>query len=191
MFLTFAGLWIPFFYLRTFAISALAMSPSDSFAVLMVLNATGIPGRIIPALLSDCGPDTLDTYILVLLNTSLALLCWPLVTTKAAMFVWASAYGFFSGGAVSLVQAGVVSLSGNESKLGRNIGIVFGFAGTASLLGAPVGGELIEAGKKVFGHDGESFLLLQLCTGAFMLLGCAVLVVARAMRTGRQVVVRA
>ena len=190
MFLVFAGLWVPYFHMRTFAVDALDMSPSDLFAVLMIFNTAGIQGRIIPALLSDSVFGTINTYILILLLTSLVLLCWPLVVTKADMFVWAGAYGLSSGGAASLVQTGVLSLYSDKSKLGGDIGIVFGVAGTASLVGAPVGGELIETGTRLFNGGSESFLLLQLCTGGFIMLSCAALFAARVAKTGWQVVVR-
>lgn len=48
----FAGLWIPYFYIQTFSHQVLHTSSSQSFAVLMTLNAAGIPGRIIPAILA-------------------------------------------------------------------------------------------------------------------------------------------
>ncbi|KZM27365.1 uncharacterized protein EKO05_0003713 [Ascochyta rabiei] len=190
VFFVFAGLWIPYFYICTFAVDALHLEPPQSFAVFMILNAAGTCGRIVPALLSDTVLGTVNTYIVVLLLTSTTLLCWPLVSASASMFVWAGAYGFCAGGAVSLVQAGAISLCGGEEEAESILGVVFGVAGVASLVGAPVGGELIKAGEKLFGGSGKSYLLLQMCTAGLMLLGCAASIVARVTKTGWKVLVK-
>ncbi|KAH6642935.1 major facilitator superfamily domain-containing protein [Boeremia exigua] len=190
IFFTFVGLWIPYFDVRTFAVDALDMDSFDCFAVLMILNTSGIPGRIVPALLADSVLGTINTYILVLLSTSTVLLCWPLVKSGAGMFVWAGSYGFFSGGTATLVQAGVLSLCDDKRRIGLHIGIVFGAAGAASLVITPVGGELIKSGAQLLESGMEPFLLLQLCTGGAMLLGCAALIAARAARIGWAAAVR-
>ncbi|KAF3002600.1 hypothetical protein E8E13_008537 [Curvularia kusanoi] len=184
VFLFFAALWIPYFQLRAFAIDALGKDPADSFTVLMILNAAGIPGRIVPALVSDGALGVINTYILVLLLTSITLLLLPLVATKADMFAWAAAYGFSSGGAVSLVQAGVIELCEGGDHLRCGVGVVFGIAGIASLVGAPVSAELVGLGLKLFGSGSDSFFLLQMCTGGMMLMACVGLFVARTVKTG-------
>ncbi|KAF9691928.1 hypothetical protein EKO04_009978 [Ascochyta lentis] len=190
IFFFFAGLWIPFFYTRSFAVEALHMDPSQSFAVFMILNAAGIQGRIIPALLSDAVLGTINTYFVVLLLMGTTLFCWPLVGSSTDMFVWAGAYGFCAGGAVSLVQAGAISLCGEEEDVENCLGVVLGVAGVASLVGAPVGGELVRAGGQLLGDGSKAHLLLQLCTGGFILLACFALVSTRVLKTGWKVVVK-
>ena len=104
------------------------------------------------------------------------------------MYPWAIAYGFCAGAVASLVQAGIVSLyAGSESKgLGQRIGMCFAFVGFAGLIGAPVGGELIKAGpgRGRGGKGEETFLWMQVFTGAMMMCGAVGLVGARVWRTG-------
>lgn len=190
MFLVFASLWIPYFYARAYTSDVLHLDASHSFALLVVLNAAGIPGRIAPALLADTRVGTINSYILVLLLTSTTLLCWPLVSTGRGMFIWTGAYGFCAGGAVSLLQAGAVSLWKDDAGVANTIAIVFCITGLASLIGAPVGAQLIALGKRLINDSSSAFLPLQLFTGGLMMLGCVALIAAKALRTGCNVLVR-
>lgn len=210
MFFVFTGLWIPFctslalssplsspfnhqlisntVYIRPLTSSYPTLSsapslPSTSVPILIALNAAGIPGRILPALVADRLIGTLNTCILVLLLTSTTLLCWPFVTSASAMLSWAMAYGFGAGGVGSLFQAGVIALTDEKEKekIGGRIGMVCGVVGVASLLGGPVGGELARIGGSE-GRDG--FVWMMVFTGGIMVVGCAVLAVARGVKTG-------
>jgi hypothetical protein len=174
------------------------------------MNACGIPGRIIPALLADRRIGTINAYILVLLGTSLTILLWPLVKNTPGMYVWASAYGFCAGGTANFLQSGIASLyyggshndddgddgdgeascnsnsnSNKRGKLGVRIGMAFSAVGVAGLIGGPVGGELIKAGEGR--GEGGGFLYMQIFTGVLMLVGCAVLGGARWVGTGGRV----
>lgn len=105
------------------------------------------------------------------------------------MFVWAAAYGFCAGGVASLMQAGIASLNTEPQKTGVKIGMAFSIVAFASLVGGPLGGELIKAGEKR-GDGREKYLWLQVFVGGIMLLGCAVLVGARVLKTGWKMGVR-
>ena len=100
------------------------------------------------------------------------------------MYPWAVAYGFGAGGVSSLLQAGITSLNQEHHKTGVKIGMAFTVVGFASLLGGPVGGELIQVGEVANHDEVRAFLPMMLFTGLVMLLGCAVLVVARWKKTG-------
>ncbi|KAF2651106.1 MFS general substrate transporter [Lophiostoma macrostomum CBS 122681] len=198
MFFIFTALWIPFFYIRDFTSSALHIPRTQSLILVLLMNACGIPGRILPALLADRRIGTINTYILILLVMSITILFWPLVMSSPGMYVWACAYGFCAGGTSSFLQAGIASLqdgpdsssdSGGErtntrkqGKLGVRIGMAFSIVGFAGLIGGPVGGQLIKAGQGR--GEGGQFLYLQLFTGGIMVLGCVILVCARWVATG-------
>ncbi|KAF2820407.1 MFS general substrate transporter [Ophiobolus disseminans] len=184
MFFVFIGLWIPFFYVREVSAKALDISKDDSFTILILLNAAGIPGRLAPALLADRYIGTINTYIINLFLTSITLLCWPRVATTAGMYPWAIAYGFGAGGVSSLLQAGIASLNQEHHKTGVKIGMAFTIVGFASLVGGPVGGELIQVGEHGSDDGMDAFLPMMLFTGSIMLLGCAILVIARVTKTG-------
>ena len=123
------------------------------------------------------------------LLTSATLLCWPFVTTPTGMIPWAMAYGFCAGVA-SLLQAGIVSLNSNPRKTGVKIGMAFSIVAFASLLGGPVGSELIRAGENKRGKGSEEYIYLQMFTGSIMLLGCGILFCTRVAKTGWMVGVK-
>ncbi|KAF1937322.1 MFS general substrate transporter, partial [Clathrospora elynae] len=158
MFCVFAGLWIPYFYIHAFSAKALHLTKSQSFTMLLALNGAGIPGRIVPALLSDYCLGTVNTHILLLLLTSATLICWPFITSPTGMVLWALAYGFCAGGVASLLQAGIASLNSEPRKTGSKIGMAFSVVAFASLLGVPVGGELIRMGRRDRGMGIEGFV---------------------------------
>ncbi|KAF2030544.1 MFS general substrate transporter [Setomelanomma holmii] len=186
MFFIFAGLWIPFFYTREYSSKALHITKSQSFIVLIILNAAGIPGRMIPAFLVDLYLGTINTYIVTLLLSGVTLLLWPLVSSMSAMYPWSFAYGFCAGGVSSLLQAGIASLNDEPEKTGTEIGMAFSVVAFASLLGGPVGGELIQVAEATRGHGGRAYLYMMLFTAGIMLLGCGMLIVARIAKTGQK-----
>ena len=53
LFLIFVGLYIPSFYVPSYALQALHTSEDWSFYLLAMLHATSIPGRILPNMLAD------------------------------------------------------------------------------------------------------------------------------------------
>ncbi|KAF1914236.1 major facilitator superfamily domain-containing protein [Ampelomyces quisqualis] len=190
MFFTFLGLWIPFFYVREFGATALQIPKSMSFIILIVLNAAGIPGRIVPALLADRCIGTINTYILTLVLTSATLLCWPLVETRTSMTPWSIAYGFCAGGASSLLQAGLTSLNNEPHKTGIKIGMAFSVVGFASLVGGPVGGVLIRAGQQTRRKGTDAYVWMMVFTGIIVLLGCGILCLARVAKKGYKLKVK-
>lgn len=184
MFFVFVGLWIPFFYVREFSADALHISKDESFMILIILNAAGIPGRIVPALLADLRIGTINTYIITLLLTSTMLLFWPLATTKSAMFGWTAAYGFGAAGVSSLLQAGLTSINDEPEKTGQKIGMAFTVVGFASLVGGPVGGVLIRVGEETRGPGTQAYVWMMVFTGLIMFTGGTILCISRVKRAG-------
>lgn len=150
---------------------------------MLILNAAGIPGRIVPALLSDNYLGAINTYTCITTLTTLVLLLWPLISTSAEMIPWATAFGFCAGAVASLLQAGIASLNVQRGKLGVEIGMGFSVVGFASLIGGPMGGYLMKKGR---GADGtrEKCLWMQVFTGVVMGLGTVILVALRIDKTG-------
>jgi MFS family permease len=190
IFFTFGGIWIPYFYIRVYAANALHITSTQSFAVMLILNGSGIPGRIVPAFLADKVLGTVNTYILIILFTSATLLCWPLVASTTSLVIWAMVYGFCAGGATFLMQASVASLTKGQKETGVKSGMAFGVVAFASLLGGPVGGALIRVGEASRGEGRDGYLVMQVVTGSVVLMGCGMLIVARVLKTGWRVGVR-
>jgi hypothetical protein len=63
------------------------------------------------------------------------------------------------------------------------IGMAFSVVGVASLLGGPVGGELIRIGQKTLEEGTEAYIWMMVFTRSIMLLGCAILCIARGAKT--------
>jgi MFS family permease len=53
IFFTLWGLYIAYFYTQTYGRTVVGISDSDSLTLIMVLNAVGLPGRLIPAFVAD------------------------------------------------------------------------------------------------------------------------------------------
>ena len=81
VFLICAGIWMPYFYIRAFASEVLVLNTAQSFADFMMLNAAGMPGRILLALLADNSFGTINAYVLVMRLMSVVVLVWPVVHT--------------------------------------------------------------------------------------------------------------
>ena len=99
--LGFFGLFIPFFYISSYAISN-GDSIQLSFYMISVVNAASLFGRILPGYMAD-RLGHYNVMILLLLISGVIAFCWTAVSNLAGLIVWSGAYGFFSG--VSLLSS--------------------------------------------------------------------------------------
>ncbi|EKG13701.1 Major facilitator superfamily [Macrophomina phaseolina MS6] len=143
--LGFMGLYIPFFYLQSFAIEKSIMSSELGFYMLSILNAASAFGRIIPNFLADkTGP--LNILVPCTAISALLAFCWIAIDSTGGVVVFAVLYGFFSGTFVSLPPTTVVSLSPSLAVVGTRMGMSFSFAGFGILIGNPVAGAILNHG---------------------------------------------
>jgi MFS family permease len=89
---------------------------------------------------------------------------------------WSIIYGFFNGGIQGLFMTALASLTTDLSKMGSRLGMIFTILAFCTLTGAPIAGALIDA-------VGGSFLAVQLFGGTTMLLGTAILIAARVVKS--------
>lgn len=151
-FLGFMGLYIPFFYIQTYAIEApgTQLDENLAFYLLVILNAASIFGRVIPNFLADkTGP--LNMLVPCAAISSLLAFCWIAISSKAGLIVFCILYGFFSGTFVSLPPTTVVSLSPSLGVVGTRMGMSFAFAGLGLLVGTPVAGAILGSGTNFVG----------------------------------------
>ena len=183
-FLGFMGLYVPFFYIGSYAINAphTHTDPSFAFYLLVILNAASLFGRIIPNFLADkTGP--LNMLLPCAAISALLAFCWIAISSKAGLIVFCILYGFFSGTFVSLPPTTVVSLSPSLGVVGTRMGMSFAFAGFGLLVGNPVAGAILGTGNNFTGV--QSF-----CGGTVAAAALAVLV-ARVCKVGTGVRVKA
>ncbi len=151
-FFGFMGLYIPFFYIQSYAINSPNTKLDESFAfwLLVILNAASLFGRIIPNFLADnTGP--LNMLLPCAAISSLLAFCWIAISSKAGLIIFCILYGFFSGTFVSLPPTTVVSLSPSLAVVGTRMGMSFAFAGFGLLVGSPVAGAILGSGTNFTG----------------------------------------
>ncbi|KAK7513198.1 major facilitator superfamily domain-containing protein [Phyllosticta citriasiana] len=177
MFFAFWGIWIAYYYVRAYARDMVEFSDNASFDLILLVNGIGVPGRLVPAVLSDRWFGPVNSLIFVILSAGICLFSWIATTTPSGMWILVAFYGFFGGGTQSLLQAALASLNSDMKKAGVRIGMGLTVVGVASLTGSPIGGALIES-------KGGSYLYAQAFAGSTMILGSFILVCARLSKTG-------
>ncbi|KAI5842248.1 major facilitator superfamily domain-containing protein [Tricharina praecox] len=177
MFLSFTGVYFAFFYASSFARSILSLSIPSSFTTLIIMNAVGLPGRILPNYLADRRLGPLNLLIPITLTVSLLLFVWPAVMSQTGLYIWAGAYGVAAAGIQSLFPATLSSLTTDLERAGTRMGMVFTIVSFACLTGTPVGGALVQAA-------GGEYWAGQVFAGTCVLLGGLVLAAARVAKTG-------
>ncbi|KAJ5789051.1 uncharacterized protein N7518_006062 [Penicillium psychrosexuale] len=162
---------------RSFSRDIIGVSDYTSFSILMIMNGLGLPGRLIPAYLSDryCGP--VNTFIPVSATAAILLYCWAAIESYGGLTAFVVIYGFFGGGVQSLFPSALASLTDEPSKAGVRIGMIFSIVSVASLTGPPIAGALIDL------HGGQ-YLFAQLFGGTSMMIGCLLLIMARYSKCG-------
>jgi MFS family permease len=177
VFFVFWGLFFAYYYIRPFSHDTLHASDYASFNLLLILNGMGVPGRVMPALLSDRCFGPLNTIIPLAIFCGVLTYSWIVVRSVTGLYAWDAVYGFFGGGVQSLVLAASSSFTPDLKKNGGRIGIVLTIASFGCLSGPPIGGRIIQH------RDGE-YLLAQVFAGTAMVFGSLLLLYARLSQTG-------
>ena len=141
MFFGFMGLYIPFFYIQTYAIEN-DVHADTAFYLLSVINAGSILGRVIPNFLADrLGPINVITP--GTLAASIIAFAWIGIKTTPGLFIFCVLYGFFSGSIVSIPPTVIVTISPHLGVVGTRMGMAFALSGLGTLVGTPIAGLLI------------------------------------------------
>ncbi|GKU21276.1 unnamed protein product [Fusarium langsethiae] len=167
------GLYISIFYVVDFSRTSISppFSYQDSLNLLILFNAVNLIGRLGSGFIAD-KVGSLVIFVPVLASTAVILFSWIAVETTVAMYVWTVFSGILSGGIQSLFPAGLGYLTVGTKKPGTRMGMVFGLGSIASLIGAPIGGALIDI------MDGR-YMGAQIFAGVTMAVAAIFLEVAR------------
>lgn len=180
MFFAFAGAYVPYYYVKSFANERAGFDADVSFYMLSIINAGSIFGRIIPNFLADLvGPINIMVPFTVL--TIIIAYCWIAVHTQAGMVLFCVFYGFASGAIVSLPPPALVSLSPNTLSVGTRLGMAFAFAGFGMLIGTPVAGALL--------HTKLTYEATAIFCGTACAASLILLLVTRYLKYGRHIMV--
>ncbi|KAJ5101405.1 hypothetical protein NUU61_003627 [Penicillium alfredii] len=167
MFMIYFGMFSPFFYTTSYAVQE-GFSTSLSFYTVSIVNGASFFGRILPGIVAD-KYGKLNCCILATLSAGIIALCWTKVTSVAGLVIWSAAYGFASGGILSLQQACAAQIA-TPSTIGLAIGSVSGSTALSAMASVPIGGALVEK---------YGYLAMSVYSGVSLLLGGILLIVAR------------
>ncbi|KAB5570117.1 major facilitator superfamily domain-containing protein [Coniochaeta sp. 2T2.1] len=172
VFLLLWGVYISYYYISHYATEILHVDNSTSIVLLLLMNGLGLPGRIIPALVSDAYLGPFKTLIPLALASGVLYLSWIRVDSTGGVFAIAVLFGLVNGGVQAMSMAGLPFLTADLSKVGTRSGMVLSIVSVAALTGPPIAGALIEAG-------GGSYVPLQAWTGVIMIAGGGFVAAAR------------
>ncbi|KAF5356726.1 hypothetical protein D9757_012533 [Collybiopsis confluens] len=144
--LGFWGVFVPFFYIQTFAVRHHLPNFLQTYA-LSILNAAGLFGRIVPVFISDMyGP--FNVIIPVTLISGGLIFAFLGATNVGGMLAFTIIYGFFSGGAVAPPTA--ASFSRDVSEVGTRIGLMTFVNSFGLLVGNPISGAILHPPRYIW-----------------------------------------
>lgn len=183
MWFNFFALYYSFYYIGTYGRDVIGLSYQGSVDLIITVNGLGIPGRLLPAYLSDRYMGPLNLIIPATFLTALLVYCWAAVDSVGGLYGFAVFYGLFANGVQGLWPGGVASMTDDISKIGTRMGMAFTIVSVALLIGPPVGGALVS-------RDDGDYLYSQMWAGSSLVLGGVIVTVARISRTGLNVKVK-
>ena len=149
LFLMWIAYWVPFFLLPTFAQFKADASSNLAFYVLVICNASTIPGRYLAVPLSNqFGPAR--TMCGFALASSILLFGWTGVKSVAATIVWAVLVALSMGPLAVVYPIIVPQLSPDKDLVGTRMGISSAAAALGTLVGFPVTSTLNDIASGTF-----------------------------------------
>ena len=95
MFITYFGMFSPFFYTTSFAVGK-GFSTTLAFYTVSIVNGASFFGRILAGIVAD-KYGKFNCCIVATLLSGIIALCWTKVDSVAGLVIWSAAYGFTSG----------------------------------------------------------------------------------------------
>ncbi|KAK9428110.1 MFS general substrate transporter [Lipomyces doorenjongii] len=141
IFLTVWGMFVPFFYLSSYAIEQTHFGYTLAFYLLAIMNDASLFGRIIPGFVAD-RIGRMNIFVFVAVATGIIVLCWPKTSSHPGLVVWAILFGFFSGAVISLFPAGFAQITPNPQMIGTYMGQALAIISIAGLTGTPIAGAI-------------------------------------------------
>jgi predicted MFS family arabinose efflux permease len=167
VFLMILGMFMPFFYLPTFALSK-GMSVQLSSYLPSILNGASFFGRVIPGVLGD-KLGRLNALCLAGISTGMLILCMQALESNAGMIVFAGFYGFCSGAIVSGMSTCIAQIPKSPLDIGTYLGMGMAVVSVSILIGPPIDGVFVSHYK---GYDQVAiFSGIVVLLGGFGILG--------------------
>ncbi|OTB01386.1 hypothetical protein M426DRAFT_64188 [Hypoxylon sp. CI-4A] len=157
------GVYLIYNYINHYGRAILGMDAGTSLNMLFIANAVGVPGRLVPALLSDAYLGPFRTLIPLTIASSVLYFSWIAVRDVNALYVFAVICGLVNGGVQTIAMTGLPFLTKDVQKIGVRSGMIITIGSMAMLTGPPIAGALIDA------MDGQ-YRYMQIWAGCIMLL---------------------
>ncbi|KUI63475.1 Riboflavin transporter MCH5 [Cytospora mali] len=135
------GMYVPLFYLPSFAITAGVSAELAPYTV-AIFNAVSIFGRVFAGTLAD----RLGTFNVVVINSllcALTLFVWAATDSLAGVMVVTIFEGLFIGSIVSLQAAIVTVITPDPKYLGSMLGFTMAIWACGGLTGPPIAGAIL------------------------------------------------
>lgn len=132
------GLFLPLFYLPTFAV-AHGMSTELASYIISILNAASFFGRVIPGVLGD-KLGRYNAFIAAAISSGILLLCMQWLNSNASIIVFSALYGFCSGAIVSGMSVVLAQVPKDPREIGTYMGMGMAAVSIAALVGPPIDG---------------------------------------------------
>ena len=138
----YAGFFVPYFYIPTYATQHLSTSSDLAFYLLAITNAGGFIGRLLPGVI----PKILARPEVMLLATAgggLLVLAWIAVRDIGGLVVFCLLYGIVSGAILTMTMVMVPALAPHgavHETIGTRLGMSYFGQGIGILVGSPIAG---------------------------------------------------
>lgn len=175
-FFFFGGMFVPFSYILVQAEHA-GTDPVLVEYLLSIMNASSIPGRIVPGLIADLIGRFNTTILFLGISAISTLTIWlPGVSSTPALIVYVVLFGFSSGCIFNLAPAVIAQVS-SIREIGTRTGIAFAVGGTGALIAPFIAGIILE-------RMNGNYLGLQLYCGFSMVLAMVLFAAGRYLQAG-------
>lgn len=174
------GALIPVTYLTSYG-HANSMTMQQSYALMSILNAGSILGRLMPAYAADRYGRFNTMVVTTAVSAIFTVTLWlKSGSNHAAIYSYAALFGFWSGSAIGLSPVCVAQISKTED-FGKRYGTAYAFVSVGVLVALPIAGQIL----KVQTHSGveEYWGLIVFCGVAYGV-STAFFALARGFKTG-------
>ncbi len=169
VFFMFMGMFVPLFFLSLYGIKQ-HMDPLMAFYLVAIINASSIPGRIVPGILGDKF-GAINSLMAAGIGTAAIIFCWTAATTTAGIIGYSVAFGFTSGAIISAGSVVFTHCAPSPKDIGTYMGMGISIAAFAVLIGPPINGALLN-------HYG-GFLEVSIFSGAMCITGAVLAILAK------------
>ncbi|KAJ5578054.1 uncharacterized protein N7459_007018 [Penicillium hispanicum] len=171
-FLTFWPVYFGFYYISQYAKDFLGYKPDQTFNIVIIMNAVGIPARVTTSLLADRFGIVKEIFMGGVALAAIIFYSWSRVQESDGMYALSVSFGLVVGTIQTLFLAVSSSLAVDEHTKGVRIGVLCTVTSFSALTGPPLGGAIIHL------NHGR-YMPAQVWAGTSMLLAFLVLLGGR------------